>query len=133
VFEVVPLAPTSTHSGVVDHPGIECNPAILYFSIFSLCDASILGPSQGEVSSMYKMCLSLSEKMIKSGRELKVVSPSPMCAGNGVFFFWPSPGIVRSTCSTQSSLCSNTEVRLEGAVAVFHFTLLASVFTSESD
>ena len=82
---------------------------------------------------MYKMCLSLSEKMIKSGRELKADSPSPMCAGNGVFFFWPSPGIVRSTCSTQSSLCSNTKARLEGAVAVFHFTLLASVFTSESD
>ena len=44
---------------------------------------------------MYKMCLSLSEKMIQSGRELKADSPSPMCAGNGVFFFWPSPGIVR--------------------------------------
>ena len=44
---------------------------------------------------MYKMCLSLSEKMIKSGRELKADSPSPMCAGNGVFFFWPSPGMVR--------------------------------------
>ena len=86
MFEVVPLAPTSTHSGVVDHPGIECNPAVLYFSIFSLCDSSILGPSQGEVSSMYKMCLSLSEKMIKSGRELKADSPSPMCAGNGVCF-----------------------------------------------
>ena len=84
MFEVVPLTPTSTHSGVVDHPGIECNPAVLYFF---LCDSSILGPSQGEVSSMYKMCLSLSEKMIKSGRELKADSPSPMCAGNGVFFF----------------------------------------------
>ena len=71
MFEVVPLAPTSTHSGVVDHPGIECNPAVLHFSIFSLCDSFILDPSQGEVSSMYKMCLSLSEKMIKSGRELK--------------------------------------------------------------
>ena len=89
MFEVVPLAPTSTHSGVVDRPRIECNPAVLYFSIFSLCDSSILGPSQGEASSMYKMCLSLSEKMIKSGRELKADSPSPMCAGNGVFFFWP--------------------------------------------
>ena len=67
VFEVVPLTPTSTHSGVVDHPGIECNPAVLYFSIFSLCDSSILSPSQGEVSSMYKMCLSLSEKIIRVG------------------------------------------------------------------
>ena len=36
MFEVVPLTPSSTHSGVVDHPGIECNPAVLYFSIFSL-------------------------------------------------------------------------------------------------
>ena len=85
-FEVVPLAPTSTHSGVVDHPGIECNPAVLYFAIFSVCGSSILGPSQGEDSSMYKMCLSLSEKMIKSGRELKADSPSPLCAENGVFF-----------------------------------------------
>ena len=38
MFEVVPLAPTSTHSGVVDHLKIECNPAVLYFSIFSVCD-----------------------------------------------------------------------------------------------
>ena len=41
---------------------------------------------------MYKMCLSLSEKMIKSGRELKADSPSPMCAGNGVCFLLAIPG-----------------------------------------
>ena len=74
MFEVVPLAPTSTHSGVVDHPGIECNPAVLYFSIFSLCDSSVLGPSWGEASLMYKMCLSWLGLELGLGLSLKEVT-----------------------------------------------------------